>query len=189
MPSMKPIILLPLLLLSLPAAAVFKCQSPDGKVAFQETPCANAEKQSDVRTFAAPSPSPATAQDMRSPADRSAINVAILQGHPVRGMTLKELQSAMGAPTRINTGDYPGGFTEQRIYERDNGTFYVYTESGVVRSIQTSAAIARTPSQQARACPSEFDIKNEEVSANSISLTEPQRRDKQRKIADMRACR
>src|SRR5438045_3788535 len=49
-------------------------------------------------------------------------------------MNLMELQTAMGSPSRVDTGDYPGGYNEQRIYERDGGTIYVYTENGIVRS-------------------------------------------------------
>lgn len=188
---MKSALLLSLLAFALPAAAMFKCQSPDGKMTFQEIPCAAAETQSAVKIFAAP-PATATPQNTRSPAERSAINIALLHGYPERGMTLGELQTAMGEPTRVNAGDYQGGLTEERIYQRANGTFYVYTGNGVVRAIQTNGAAARnaTPAAtQGRSCPSASDIKNEEVSANSISLSEDQRRARQRKVADMRACR
>jgi hypothetical protein len=191
---MKSVLLMSLLAFALPAAAMFKCQSPDGKTTFQEIPCAATQQQSAVRIFASP-PAAATPQDARSPAERSAINVALLHGYPVRGMTLGELQTAMGEPTRINAGDYEGGFTEQRVYQRGNGTFYVYTDNGMVRAIQTTGATARAPAgappaaAQGRACPSAADIKNEEVSANSISLSEDQRRARQRQVANMRACR
>lgn len=114
---------------------MYKCQTAEGKTAFQEIPCATAEKQTDVRTFAAPA---APASNERSPALSVAINQAIVGSYPIRGMNLKELQAAVGDPSRVNTGDYQGGYTEQRIYERAGGTIYVYTENGIVRSIQTS---------------------------------------------------
>jgi hypothetical protein len=177
-----------LLVLALPAAAVYKCQTVDGKTTFQEIPCAIVEKQTDVRTFASPPSSPATTE--ASAALRTAINQAIVGSYPVRGMNLKELQSAIGEPTRINTGDYQGGFTEQRIYERAGGTTYVYTENGIVRSIETSESQRRAvPEQQARNCASAQEIKNEEVSANSITLTADQRQQRNRKIQRMRECK
>ena len=173
---------------ALPASAVYRCQTPDEKISFQETPCAATEKQSDVRTFAAPA-APAAANE-RSPAATSAINQAIVGSYPVRGMNLKELHAAVGNPSRINTGDYQGGYTEQRVYERLGGTLYVYTENGIVRSIQTSEAPHTTDTgQQARYCPSAFEIKNEEVSANSITLTPEQRGERYRKIQRMRECK
>ncbi len=176
-----------LLVLALPAAAVYKCQTADGKTTFQEIPCAAVEKQTDVRTFASAPPPPAANE--RAAALTAAINQAIVGSYPVRGMNLKELQAAMGAPTRVNTGDYQGGYTEQRIYERPGGTIYVYTENGVVRSIQTSESPTRVePVQQARYCPSAHEIKNEEVSANSITLTPDQRQERYRKIQRMREC-
>lgn len=182
------LLLVPLLMFALPAAAMFKCQTADGKTTFQEIPCATAEKQTSVRTYLPP-PDPSGPAE-RPAAERSAINQAIVGSYPVRGMNLKELQSAMGAPSRINTGDYPGGFTEQRIYERQGGTLYVYTDSGIVQSIQTIESPRRAePVPQARACASAFDIKNEEVSANSITLNDVQRQERYRKIERMRECK
>lgn len=185
---MKPLFAGALFVLAFPAAAVYKCQTADGKTAFQEIPCASAEKQTDVRTFAAPAASPASNE--RSPAMTAAINQAIVGSYAIRGMNLKELQSAIGEPTRTNTGDYQGGFTEQRIYERSGGTIYVYTENGIVRSIQTTESPRRAePVQQARYCPSAHEIKNEEVSANSITLSPEQRQERYRKIQRMRECK
>jgi hypothetical protein len=183
---MKSILIVPLLAISLPAAAVFKCQTANGKTTFQEIPCAVEHTQSSVRTFTAPSP----AGNERSGAERSAINVAILQGYPVRGMTVKELQTAMGNPTRVSTGDSAIGRTEERIYEPPNGTYYVYTENGVVSAIQNSEAATSTGAlQAARHCPSELEIKNDEVSANSITLSRAERQARRQKIAQMRDCR
>lgn len=186
---MKLFLAVPLLALALPAAAMFKCQAADGKTTFQEIPCAGAsEKQTSVRTYVPP-PDP-SAPPERPAAERSAVNQAIVGSYPVRGMSLKELQTAMGNPSRVNTGDYPGGYNEQRIYERDGGTIYVYTENGIVRSIQTTEnPRGAAPVQTARACASAHDIKNEEVSANSIMLNDEQRRERYRKIERMKACR
>lgn len=184
---MKPVFACIVALAALPSWAAYKCVGSDGRTTFQELPCAASATQSAVRVAPPPPASSGTVE--RSASERSAINVAILQSYPLRGMTLKELQQAMGNPTRINTGDYDGGYTEQRIYERAGGTIYVYTDNGIVRSIQTTEAIRRPePVRSARACASEFDIKNEEVSANSITLSDEQRRERQKKIAAMRAC-
>lgn len=160
----------------------------DGRTTFQETPCAGAtEKQTSV--LFAPPPE-ATSAAERSSSERSAINQAIVGSYPIRGMNLADLQAALGHPSRVNTGDYPGGFTEQRIYERERGTYYVYTNNGIIQSIQTTEhPRSAAPVQTARACASAHDIRNEEVSANSITLNDVQRKERYRKIERMRECR
>jgi hypothetical protein len=182
---MKLLLAATLLALAFPAAAVYRCASANGKTSFQEVPCAAGQTQTEVRTFAAPSApdAPGAAAATGAPPGAS-VNEAIGGRYAIRGMNLNELQMAMGDPVRIETGDYEGGYTEQRIYERPGGRVYVYTENGIVRSIQTtqSTRVAQ------RDCPSALEIRNEEVSANSISLTPAQRRERLRQIRRMKAC-
>ncbi|MBB3642590.1 hypothetical protein [Variovorax atrisoli] len=172
-------------LVSVPSWALFKCVV-DGKTEYQERPCAGGATQSRLREVA-PASAPG-AVDV--PAElQSAINAGIVGSYPVRGMNQNQLQSALGSPSRVNASDYASGFQEQRIYERPNGTFYVYTRNGIVDSSQFVEAIRPQVVQSARSCPSAFDIKNAEVSANSIALSDAQRKEKLEIVQRMRECR
>lgn len=169
-----------------PSWALFKCVV-DGKTAYQERPCDGAAAQTQMREAAKPEP-PGQADGL-PPGLQAAINAGIVGSYPVRGMNAQQLQSALGSPSRVNASDYASGFQEQRIYERSNGTFYVYTENGIVRSSQFTEAIRPQVIQSARSCPSAFDIRNAEVSANSIALNEAQRKEKLAIVQSMRECR
>jgi hypothetical protein len=169
-----------------PSWALFKCVV-DGKTAYQERPCDGAAAQTQMREVAKPEP-PGQANGLPA-ALQAAINAGIVGSYPVRGMNAQQLQSALGSPSRVNASDYASGFQEQRIYERSNGTFYVYTENGIVTSSQFTEAIRPQVIQSARSCPGAFEIKNAEVSANSIALNEAQRREKLAIVQNMRECR
>lgn len=192
---------------AIPAQAMYKCSTPSGTT-FQQTPCENAKDAAPayqpggmpkghaeivppatapaVPAVEAVAPSAAAAE---APIDPQEINRAIVGSYPVRGMTIAQLQSALGTPDRINSGDYQGGYSEQRIYTKPQTRYYVYTDGVRVRSIQSSQIVDASPQQTSRSCPSPFDIKNEEVSANSITLTDAQRRAKLDHIQAMRECR
>lgn len=173
-------------LASVPSWALFKCVV-DGKTEYQERPCAGGATQSRLREVA---PSSAAPSSVEVPAQlQGAINAGIVGSYPVRGMNQSQLQSALGSPSRVNVSDYASGFQEQRIYERPNGTFYVYTRNGIVESSQFTEAIRPQVVQSARSCPSAFDIKNAEVSANSIALSDAQRKEKLEIVQRMRECR
>ncbi len=191
--------------LSLPATAgMFKCHTTGGTT-FQQTPCENAKDAAETyqpsgvpkgkadgtsATSAAP---PASATEAAPAAeavvDPQEINRAIVGSYPLRGMTITQLQSAMGTPDRINSGDYQGGYSEQRIYTKPPMRYYVYTDGVKVRSIQSSQIVDTTPQVASHYCPAALEIKNEEVSANSITLTDDQRKAKLDHIQAMRECR
>lgn len=171
-------------LVSAPSWALFKCVV-DGKTEYQERPCSGGATQSRLRE-AAPAASPG---EGLPPALQAAINAGIVGSYPVRGMNQSQLQSALGSPSRVNASDYASGFQEQRIYERTNGTFYVYTRDGIVESSQFVEAIRPQVIESARSCPNAFDIKNAEVSANSIALSDAQRKEKLEIVRRMRECR
>lgn len=173
------------LMAATPSWALFKCVV-DGKTAYQERPCDGAAAQTQMREVAKPEP---PGQAEVPPGLQAAINAGIVGSYPVRGMNVQQLQSALGNPSRVNASDYASGFQEQRIYERSNGTFYVYTENGIVRSSQFTEAIRPQVVQSARSCPGAHDIRNAEVSANSIALNEAQRREKLAIVQNMRECR
>ncbi|MEB0056469.1 DUF4124 domain-containing protein [Variovorax sp. LG9.2] len=173
-----------------PAWAVYQCKV-DGKTSFQDAPCATGQVQTDVKVIAhAPSDdAPERSGDMATAVDR-----AILFHVPVKGMTNAELQRTLGNPQSVNTSNGAAGYSEQRVYYTDSRTWYVYTDArGMVTSTQSSDVVRASTAQpvpaQARQCPTLFEIKNEEVSANSITLTDEQRRERQKKIAAMRECR
>lgn len=188
-----------ILVLGLPAMVcaqtVFKCTGPDGAVSMQQTPCPGAGQRLEVRPNGSVAPAPPPPPQRANPEARgaaesdkraAAVAVGLAGGYPAVGMNMNQLLQVLGQPTRINTSDRGRGIEEQRIYERGTRTFYVYTENGLVRSIQTSAS---RPSAVARACPTDLDIRNMETTASSAGLSESQREQYQRQIRDMRACR
>ncbi|MGO4608406.1 hypothetical protein AB4142_18915 [Variovorax sp. 2RAF20] len=168
-----------------PSWALFKCVV-GGKTEYQERPCASDAAQTQMREAARPAQPDAAEVPA---ALQAAINAGIVGSYPVRGMNASQLQSALGSPSRVNASDYSSGFQEQRIYERPSGTFYVYTEGGIVRSSQFTEAIRPQVIESARSCPGAHDIRNAEVSANSIALNEAQRKEKMAIVQRMRECR
>lgn len=178
-----------------PAWAVNKCTGPDGAVVFQDAPCAGKGETLKVSpamghaTSAAPSDGAARAR-----AELAAINMraetraAIERGEPLVGMTEAELQQAMGLPNRANLANYNGKQHNQLIYERGGRTWYVYTDGGVVRSIQNMASVASQSRASVR-CLSPMEIRSMETSASSITLSEAERVQRRREIADAKACR
>lgn len=169
---------------SSPAWALYKCVA-NGKTLYQETPCAASEAESQIREPAKPAVEDGTDAQLRI-----AIERAVLNRVPVRGMNEKQLERALGQPNRVNIDQYASGVKQQRIYERPEGTFYVYVESGLVSAVQFTQAIqsAPAPARQARYCPDALTIKNAETSANSITLTPAQRADRAEEIRRMKAC-
>lgn len=115
---------------------------------------------------------------------------AIRTHKPLLGMTLAELQKAMGVPTKVNADNYNGTQREQVIYERSQETWLVYTRSGVVESIQhrPGAPIGRAPTRTAGPCPSQHDIRNAITSASSMTLSDAERVERWRAIKEMQAC-
>ncbi len=171
--------------------AVNKCTGPDGKIAFQDAPCAGKGEAVNVRPAIVPSSVNASAPDWKRLAAESDKRLAILASidrrEPAIGMTGEQLQQAMGLPNRINTGEYKTGSTQQRIYERGNTTWYVYTDGATVTAVQTSITGAGQPSASGP-CPSGLEIRNAETSASSMLLSESERVERQRAIRAMRAC-
>jgi Domain of unknown function (DUF4124) len=186
------------LLASAPAHAMYKCTGIDGKASFQDVPCASGVKVETIRAIAGPAPASASSSDRVPPGAtdwkkanaevdaRLEIQRAIEQGRAVRGMTRAQLDSAMGPPLRVNTGDYASGSTEQRIYEQRGLTWYVYTNTDVVTSVQTQQSVSSATS--AKPCPGAFEIRAEEVSANSIAVGDAERAERQRRISKMKEC-
>lgn len=176
-----------------PAWAVNKCTGPGGQPTFQDAPCVGAGMTLDVRpasgyaSVAAQGEAQARVERMKRD---TTIAEAIRLQKPLVGMTVAQLQEAMGPPTKVNTNNYNGTLSDQVIYERAQETWYVYTRNGVVESIQhrPGAPIAAAPVRAAVQCPSQHEIKNSITSASSITLSEGERIERWRAIRAMQGC-
>lgn len=180
-----------------PAWAINKCTGADGKVAFQDAPCATgrtehvvvrpARGDADAGDNAAASGADNWRLKAAAADKRIAIQTAVERHEPMIGMTYAQLELAMGLPNRINTGQYKSGSTQQRIYERGHMTWYVYTDEALVTAVQTSMSpgMAR---QSALPCPSAVEIRAAETSASSITLSDAERVERLRQIGEMRRC-
>jgi hypothetical protein len=182
--------------LSNPTWAVNKCTMPDGKVAFQDAPCTGGKGEAltvrpasgDASTQANLPPAQADWKAKAAQVDaRLAIHAAVERREPMIGMSYAQLELAMGLPNRINTGDYKSGSTQQRIYERGQTTWYVYTDEALVTAVQTSM----TPSsrkQNSGPCPGGVEIRAAETSASSITLSDAEKVERLKQIREMRNC-
>lgn len=177
-----------------PAWAVNKCVGPDGAVVFQDAPCAGKGETLKVSP-ASGHAAPASASEgaARAKAELAAVNRradirgAIERGEPMIGMTEVELLQAMGQPDRANLANYNGTPHNQLIYERGARTLYVYTDAGVVKAIQNSESVAGARRAAVR-CPSPMEIRSMETSASSITLSEEERIQRRKEIAEARKC-
>lgn len=177
-----------------PAWSINKCTGADGSVVFQDAACGGKGEKMNVRPAsgdagaASSNPSATSEWKLKSAAadKRLAIQAAIERHEAVIGMNGEQLQLAMGLPSRINTGEYKSGSTQQRIYERRGTTWYVYTDEQLVTAVQTS--MSGSASSAPVTCPSAHEIRSAETSASSITLSEGERIERLKQIRDMRNC-
>lgn len=183
-----------LLIAAMPAyAQVFRCKLQDGSVAYQDTPCAAGEQ----KKVASPASGSAPSADAPPPIDykqklneldrRRNIREAIAAGTPMVSMTRAELDSAMGRPDGVNTGQYGDSSQDQLIYRRGSRTFYVYVKDGVVTSIQNRQG---TQTAQRKACPTELDIKRIELDMSKLQNRDNQQlqTELRKQLAEAKAC-
>ena len=113
---------------------------------------------------------------------------AIARGVPEVGMTARELESAMGAPSERNAGRNGAGSDDQLVYRRDNRTIYVYVRNGVVTAVQEqSGGQAAAAAPEKAACPTPAAIRALEYEDSKIA-----NRDNfalRSELATARACR
>ena len=176
--------------------AVNKCKGPDGKISFQDAPCADGTGEKLNIRERAPS---RTTTDLESTQQgqiaslraQNEISAAIREGRPVIGMTVKQLNESMGLATKVNTHSLNGEMREQAIFERDNGTWYVYTKNGLVDYIQHRPDSPRhqLATERRLPCPSSLEIQNARTAATSISLNESQRNEALHRVKEMERCR
>ena len=177
-----------------PAWAINKCTGADGKVVFQDAPCAGFGEKVDVKpasgygNAAATKDAQARLQKLKGDNDMAE---AIRTHVPMVGMTRAQLEQAMGLATQVNADNYNGTQREQVIYERADATWYVYTRNGVVESIQhrPGPPLGRhqTP-RRAGPCPSAHEIRNAITSASSITISEAEKTERWKAIREMQQC-
>ena len=177
-----------------PTWAVNKCTGADGKVSYQETPCAVSGQTLNIRktSNSAEVNAQSNAQERLNKLKRdNAMSEAIRTNTPIVGMTLAELEKAMGPATKVNADNYNGTRRDQVIYERPRETWYVYTSNGLVESVQhrPGAPIgASTASPQQGRCPSSVEINNAITAASSMTVSDMERAERWKSIRQMQAC-
>ena len=181
-----------LLALGAPALAINKCTGADGKVSFQDAPCVGGKTETlGLKSGGVITPLPVANKPTNNAAQLNAqgkIADAIMAGEPLVGMTVAELNRAMGAPTKVNADDYNGVKKDQVIYERVGVTWLVYTEAGVVTAVQKRPESNAVASRPAVVCPSAQEIRNMETSASSRTLSDAIRVEMLKQIRDAKNC-
>lgn len=169
-------------------AQVYKCPDASGRTLIQQLPCTGGTELNVKPATGGDNLANARAAGQRAGRDgnNQEILTAIGQRKPAIGMTEDNLRMAMGTPTRKNTGNYGGRQSDQVIFERSDGTWYVYVREGLVSSIQFSNYPNRTHST--RRCPSSLEIRNLETAANSNTVSREEMQVRQRRLAEAKAC-
>jgi hypothetical protein len=83
----------------------------------------------------------------------------------------------------VNPDNYAGKLKKQITYDRPRQSWYVYTEGGIVAAIQYCPSVAQASITGVR-CSTSFDIRPMETSANSITLSEVDRIQRRKEIAE-----
>lgn len=186
--------ILAILFVTAPVWAVNKCKGIDGRVVFQDAPCLGEGAKIDVRPASGAADN-TTAARSQATLDRikenNALSEAIRTHKPLVGMTVPQLEKAMGVATKVNADNYNGVTREQVIYERPNETWFVYTRNGIVESIQhRPGSPIGMPSQRAAVpCPTQHEINNAITSASSMTLSDMERAERWKAIKAMQTCK
>lgn len=171
----------------------YKC-TENGAVSYQDRPCSGAGGQMDFR------PAAGNAQTLLTKIDGPPVknvkvglselemNEAYANGIPKIGMTRDQLNLVMKQPSFVNPSNYSGVLHEQIGYNRGKDVWYVYTESGIVRSIQFQTGGAFQRDGGTVACPSKAEIRDAITSASSITLSEAEKTARWKVIQEMQGC-
>jgi hypothetical protein len=174
------------------AWAINKCATQGGGYVFQDLPCIGKGETIKVMPgsgSADAGTSDAIAKSKKMVADvdwRSKVQEAISSHYPLIGMTRSELDQAMGTPTTVNASNYSGVLKDQIIYRQPRQTWYVYTEQGLVSSIQNMPETNN--SATTKPCVSPYVIKEMETSASSIHLGDAERAERLKQIGEAKKC-
>lgn len=175
-----------------PALAQFKCMTADGKAIYQQTACQSGSRSEkiDMSNTVPADPSGATTgadsarRKLLIMQQQAAISRAVTNRYPIVGMTVGDLNMAMGAPDVVNSSDYGRGLEQQAIYYRGDRTLYAYTRAGLVTAVQDTAGSNRTAARTN--CPDRQAMDNEAVSLNSITLGSEERDRRKRELGLLR---
>ena len=121
----------------------------------------------------------------------AAFNQSYLQGMPAVGMNMRQLERVMGAPMQIASRQGKGVQYHQFVYEKDGSRIRVQTRNGIVTSVQQRSDASQNRSVRKRVmvqCPTELDIRNAKVGANSITLSKQERAKRLKAIEKMERC-
>ena len=163
--------------------AQYKCVQSDGKVAFQEMPCA------------------AGASSQKLGVGSGGVGAAAGNGHwsaiargvPEVGMTRTELDAAVGRPDKTSTAQNGTNSDEIRTYNKSERTYEVTVRNGVVSSVSakapetTTTTTTTTAAEPRRSCPTPAQIRDMEFEAAKIANRDNYALRSQ--IADAQACR
>jgi hypothetical protein len=161
------------------AQTIYRCEGPGGQPVFQQHPCANGGRTVDAR--AANSPMAADPDVARR-----------LAREREGTMTEDEMFLRWGQPVLTNTDRFGNSVSRQHVYRyADGSSRYVYTRDGIVVGMQErpAAGPGGLAGRGGEPCYSEQQIRAERVSASSITLSERQRQEYERRISEMERCR
>jgi len=97
----------------------------------------------------------------------------------------------LGAPVQVSSKTSKG-MAQQHVYEKDGRRMHVQLKDGVATSIayreagKASKQAARKP--VAQACPTELEVRNAQVAANSLTLSPKERAKRQKDVEKMERC-
>lgn len=168
------------LVLAMPASAqgtMYRCQGPDGRLSFQQTPCEAGMQAQQLQAREVPVTT--MGDNIRELVERNASG---------RGQTTEaDMVARLGYPSVTNVDIIEGVETKQHVYRYPDGSArYVYTRNGVVYGAQLRPG---EDPRSAQACYSKSQLRSAEVDASSIRLTPQERIAAQDRLAMMRSCR
>lgn len=176
-------------------AQVYRCKQPDGRIAYQDTPCATGEQKKVASPASgsdpvqsAEAPPPADFKQKLNELDRRRnVREAIAAGTPMASMTRAELDAAMGRPDSVSSNQYGSSFQEQLVFNRGGRSYSVLVKDGVVTSVQNY----ENQQPPRKACPTEYDIKRIELDMSTLQNREnqPLQAQLRRQLADAKACK
>ena len=110
---------------------------------------------------------------------------------PAVGMNMRQLERVMGAPMQVASKQGKGMQNHLFVYEKDGSRIQVQTRNGIVTSVQQRSDATKNRSARKKTtvpCPTELDIRNAKVGANSITLSKQERAKRLKAIEKMERC-
>lgn len=124
--------------------------------------------------------------------DEATFNTFYLKGIPVVGMSAQQLIRVLGVPVQVNSKTSKGVAHQQHVYEKDDRRVYVQLKDDVATNIayrearKTNRKAARK--QSSGVCPTELEIRNAKVAANSLTLSPKERVKRLKAVEKMERC-